>query len=320
MLTEMASTSLPAYKENFLRVEEGKRREAEEEWVHGRGQTLQTTFIVFSKPQKKSPDRKEQPRNNTRTKFEFVLDKDQPGIRSHAMRQFWRRKQAIAKEDSSDAPSTDHTRYSRPLIPNDVVHASSQFEELKALQRQMSSLQTKYQEAKPVNSGKDSKLESSGIPAQILSEILHPLEFINSEHFYTFPVTLTKQHRKLLYYWLSTHASGMSNAFPCVTFDPIWEVWLPLNLSNSASLNAIMAHAAAHLAYLHGELDCPVALRYKTEAISTITEWLDNPEQALQIETLTSVVQLLMFEVRAPAEYDNVYLLYGSKRKASFSL
>ena len=112
----------------------------------------------------------------------------------------------------------------------------------------------------------------------------------------------------------------MSTALPHAAFDPIREVWLPLDLSNSASFNATMAHAAAHLAYLHGELASPEALRYKTEAISVITKWLDDPEQALRNETLVSVVRLLMFEVRAQAEYGDDSILYDSRHKESFAL
>ncbi|KOC09041.1 hypothetical protein COH20_004729 [Aspergillus flavus] len=244
---------------------------------------------------RKDPDPREQGRNDAGTQFEFVLEKDQPGIRSHAMRQFWRQKQAIAKEDPSDVTSAGRRLYPRTLMPNDGIQTYSQFEGLKEFRQQMSALQPKDHGAGSANAGKGNA-ETLGIPAQILSGIRHALEFVNCDPFHTFPVTLTAQHRKLLYHWLSTHTSGMSVALPHAAFDPIREVWLPLDLSNSASFNATMAHAAAHLAYLHGELASPEALRYKTEAISIITKWLDDPEQALRNETLVSVVRLLMFE------------------------
>ncbi|KAE8336750.1 hypothetical protein BDV24DRAFT_154895 [Aspergillus arachidicola] len=250
---------------------------------------------------RKGPDQREQVTNDTGTQFEFVLEKDQPGIRSHAMRQFWRQKQAIAKEDPNDVTSTGRRLYPRTLMPNDGIQTCGQFEGLKEFRQQMSALQPKDHGAGSANAGKENA-ETSGIPAQILSGIRHALEFVNCDPFHTFPVTLTAQHRKLLYHWLSTHTSGMSAALPHAAFDPIREVWLPLDLSNIASFNATMAHAAAHLAYLHGELASPEALRYKTEAISVITKWLDDPEQALRNETLVSVVRLLMFEFPPCAE------------------
>ncbi|KAE8370712.1 hypothetical protein BDV27DRAFT_140302 [Aspergillus caelatus] len=188
-------------------------------------------------------------------------------------------------------------------MPNDGIQTYSQFEGLEEFRQQMSALQPEDHRAGSANSSKDNA-ETSGIPAQILSGIHHALEFVNGDPFPTFPVTLTAQHRKLLYHWLSTHTSGTSTASP---FDPIREVWLPLDLSNSASFNATMAHSAAHLAYLHGELASPEALRYKTEAISVITKWLDDPEQALRNETLVSV-------------YGDHYILYDSRRKGSFAL
>lgn len=93
------------------------------------------------------------------------------------------------------------------------------------------------------------------------------------------------------------HADVISKTLPNTAFNPIREVWLPMDLSNSASFNAMMAHSAAHLAYLHGEGNSPAAFKYKINAVSIIAEWLGDPAKALSDETLIAVVRLLMFEV-----------------------
>lgn len=160
-----------------------------------------SSFTTMNHPERrrKDPDPREQGRNDAGTQFEFVLEKDQPGIRSHAMRQFWRQKQAIAKEDPSDVTSAGRRLYPRTLMPNDGIQTYSQFEGLKEFRQQMSALQPKDHGAGSANAGKGNA-ETGGIPAQILSGIRHALEFVNCDPFHTFPVTLTAQHRKLLYH------------------------------------------------------------------------------------------------------------------------
>lgn len=93
------------------------------------------------------------------------------------------------------------------------------------------------------------------------------------------------------------HTDVIFETFPNTTFNPVREVWLPMDFSNIASFNAMMAHAAAHLAYLHGEGNSPAAFKYKVNAVSIIAEWLGDPAKALSDETLIAVVRLLMFEV-----------------------
>lgn len=86
-------------------------------------------------------------------------------------------------------------------------------------------------------------------------------------------------------------------------FNPMKDVWFPLDLSNAASFNCIMAHSAAHLAHLYAgtspgtpttSLD---AARYKAEAVRIISEWISDPEKALSNHAFAAVVRLLTFEV-----------------------
>ena len=97
----------------------------------------------------------------------------------------------------------------------------------------------------------------------------------------------------------------MFEAVPVRVFNPMKDVWFPLDLSNAASFNTIMAHSAAHLAYFYGGTGpcrgttCPAALRYKSDAVRILNQWLGDPERALSNDTFAAVTRLLTFEVGA---------------------
>ncbi|KAM0553320.1 hypothetical protein ACHAPJ_007333 [Fusarium lateritium] len=74
------------------------------------------------------------------------------------------------------------------------------------------------------------------------------------------------------------------------------DVWCPLDLSNAASFNAIMAHAAAHLARMQGFRQSKEALKFKTEAVRIVKVWMDDPELALSDDVLAAVLRLLTYE------------------------
>ena len=76
------------------------------------------------------------------------------------------------------------------------------------------------------------------------------------------------------------------------------DVWFPLDLSNAASFNAIRAHAAAHLARLHGIKTSKEAFKYKAEAVRIVRLWMSDPHFALSDEVFAAVIRLLTFEVR----------------------
>jgi hypothetical protein len=99
---------------------------------------------------------------------------------------------------------------------------------------------------------------------------------------------------------LSSHAAMMFEDTPSMDFNPMRDVWFPLDLSNAASFNGMMAHSAAHLAYLRGERHSIEVLKYKSEAVSQVNRWLQNENTALSDHTFAAVVRLLTFEVCCP--------------------
>lgn len=80
-------------------------------------------------------------------------------------------------------------------------------------------------------------------------------------------------------------------------FNPMRDVWLPLDLSNAASFNALMAHSAAHLARMQGYRNSDTALRFKAEAIRIVTEWMGDPNLCMSDEIIAAVLRLLTYEV-----------------------
>lgn len=97
----------------------------------------------------------------------------------------------------------------------------------------------------------------------------------------------------------------MFGKMPASEFNPMRDVWFPLDLSNAASFNAIMAHSAAHLAYLYSGTaptcgtNSSQALKYKANAILILREWMNDPEKSLSNDAFAGTVRLLTFEVCA---------------------
>lgn len=89
----------------------------------------------------------------------------------------------------------------------------------------------------------------------------------------------------------------MFDTLPTSNFNPMREIWFPLDLSNIASFNCVMAHSAAHLAYSYGGTSTE-ALKFKESAIQTLNQWLGDKEKAISNDAFVAVVRLLTFEVR----------------------
>ncbi len=86
------------------------------------------------------------------------------------------------------------------------------------------------------------------------------------------------------------------------TFNPMRDVWFPLDLSNAASFNAIMAHSAAHLAWLYGIKASNEALMFKNEAVRIIAIWMSNGSSSGD-DIIAAVLRLLTYEASPPPTF-----------------
>lgn len=86
-------------------------------------------------------------------------------------------------------------------------------------------------------------------------------------------------------------------------FNPMRDVWFPLDFSNASSFNLMMAHSAAHLSHLYSGTPpqrgtkSSDAINYKIEAVRILRAWLDDPEKRLSDNSFAAIVRLLTFEV-----------------------
>ena len=80
-------------------------------------------------------------------------------------------------------------------------------------------------------------------------------------------------------------------------FNPMRQVWFPPDLSNAASLNAMVAHSAAHFARMQGFNRSTEALKSEAEAMWIVKRWMNDPELALRDDILAAVLRLLTYEV-----------------------
>jgi hypothetical protein len=162
--------------------------------------------------------------------------------------------------------------------------------------------------------------KSPGIPTQLLCGVSYALSSSRPDPFQTCPVQLTTQHQKLLHHCayedlaacgnftdgmvgISTHAAMMFEDLSVTEFNPMKDVWFPLDLSNASSFNCVMAHSAAHLYHLYAGTPAQRgskssdALKYKIEAVRILRSWLVDPNKELSDDSFAAVVRLLTFEV-----------------------
>ena len=81
------------------------------------------------------------------------------------------------------------------------------------------------------------------------------------------------------------------------TFLPLSSLYVPIDLSDQASTHATLAHAASHMAHLHGKPSSVSVLSHKIAAIKLINDSLNDPEAAVSDGNLAAVLRLLTFEV-----------------------
>lgn len=169
----------------------------------------------------------------------------------------------------------------------------------------------------------ESRKKHPCIAAQLLCGVSYALSSSRVDPFQTCPVHLTSQHQKLLHHcayedwkallltgnfadWIAgigNHAAMMFEDLDAIEFNPMKDVWFPLDLSNASSFNSIMAHSAAHLSHLYAGTpprrgtNSSDALRYKIEAVRILRLWLGDPETELSDDSFAAVVRLLTFEV-----------------------
>lgn len=89
------------------------------------------------------------------------------------------------------------------------------------------------------------------------------------------------------------HADLIHSGLGSQAFSPFRDIWIPIDSSNAASFNGILAHAAADLNGRREDGDKSEILKFKTEAIGTINRWLRTSTSAIKDEVVAGVVRLL---------------------------
>ncbi|KAJ5233157.1 hypothetical protein N7468_006113 [Penicillium chermesinum] len=223
--------------------------------------------------------------------FRFVSENEQSAARSHAMREHWK-----LRHQRNHEAKARHRRSSRTLLPRSKS-SSNEADGQGANPSSPSELKTQ-READP----RENRETLPSVPAQLLNGMGLALATSRPDPFQTCPVHLTSQHQKLLYHWIGTHAAMMFEDLQANEFNPMKDVWFPLDLSNASSFNCIMAHSAAHLSHLYtGSSPTPgttssEALKYKLEAIRILQIYLSNPETELSEHAFAATIRLLTFE------------------------
>ncbi|KAJ5716018.1 uncharacterized protein N7483_013199 [Penicillium malachiteum] len=233
--------------------------------------------------------------SNGAAQFMFVTEETQSEARSQAMREHWKRRHRRNQESKA----SHGKRPSRSLLPrlkegHGEASSTSGTSSPSSFQRTGGTTGS--------DNNQQSRENQQGIPAQLLCGMNFALANSKTDPFQTCPVHLTTQHQKLLHHWILTHATMMFEDLGVTGFNPMRDVWFPLDLSNASSFNCIMAHSAAHISHLYAGTPpqrgtkSTDALKYKAEAVKILRIWLDDSEKALSDDAFAAVVRLLTFE------------------------
>ncbi|TGJ84174.1 hypothetical protein E0Z10_g4606 [Xylaria hypoxylon] len=239
--------------------------------------------------------------------YTFVTEDNSREGRSHAIRAHWRQRRHRMEMQRREREEQEQ-RPPRAILP-DIVSSSddagpsqippiseSQLHFRENLDEEVADSSDENPIDPPVPSSEIPSGMLEGIPAQALSKMNIALGTSRLDPFDRFPVQLTSKHHRLLHHWLSTFAGMMFNIHTS-TFNPMRDVWFPLDLSNAASFNAIMAHSAAHLARMQGFPVSNEAVRFKVEAVRIVQIWARDPALALSDDTIAAILRLLSFEI-----------------------
>ncbi|KAF5721889.1 tachykinin family [Fusarium mundagurra] len=228
--------------------------------------------------------------NLPQKEFAFVQhESNKRELRSHAMREHWKnRRQTMNEEKQKRQKRTQHA-----LLPTPTTQSTMSDENSESSSSVLNTNASSDTALIP-NNERQSDLE--GIPPQILSGVNLALGPSRLDPFEQLPMKLSVTHHKLLHHWFSAHAAMMFGPSHDGAFSPMRDVWLPLDLSNPASFNALMALSAAHLSRMQGFSQSEVALEFKSEAVRIVQLWMQDPERAVSDDVLAAILRLLTYE------------------------
>ncbi|KAK8150711.1 hypothetical protein G3M48_009601 [Beauveria asiatica] len=207
------------------------------------------------------------------TKFAFVNEQSRQDSRSHAMREYWKQRRRPKSVDVGSSSSQSSSSSGTTTRASSRKSASSRF---------------------PKKAPEPRK--EPGIPTQVLSGMNMALGNCRLDPFDQFPVKLTAQHHKLIMHWLTMYATMTFGDSLKAKFNPLRDVFFPLDLSNAAAFNAVMAQSAAHLARMQGRIRLTEALHFKAEAIRILSEWMADEKMALSDDVLAAISRILAYE------------------------
>lgn len=143
--------------------------------------------------------------------FAFVFHQtEQHGVRSHAMREHWKKKRRVRRKPTTQGPrqllpSTAAASISDPPpIPKDYhldhLHFYGAEQQLSLYQHSTGHLQQGEDLTTTSTSSEDGETGIGGIMTQVLTGINHALATSRLDPFDMFPVKLTAQHHQLLHH------------------------------------------------------------------------------------------------------------------------
>lgn len=132
---------------------------------------------------------------NEDSRFTFVLDHDQAGIRNHAMRAHWNERRRTRMEKK-------HQQTNRRQLPIIAAKERPSSQQSGSPSRPIEVDTTEEQSQQTVNTTPTGMEQARmlGVPGQFLTGVNHALASTRLDPFDSFPIRLTIQHHKLIHH------------------------------------------------------------------------------------------------------------------------
>lgn len=247
--------------------------------------------------------------------FEFVYRGSQPGARSHAMRESWKRRRLARQHEEDSSPNSDlgQQPHNRELpLPEGCVSCLSLSADHSSTCIVHQYLKTRCSSYKLWRSTFE-KLTFL-IFEQILRARMACLLCCQSNlvqglmNYYTIVGLQPYKFRTIKRTKIANFAVlGVTAYIPKIVdqvqmsnFPIACKLLLNTTTASSASLNIALAHSAVHLAHLHRREATMEAMTFKFAAIKEIRTWIQDSSLAYSDAATIALLQLITYEVCYP--------------------
>ncbi|KAH8668128.1 hypothetical protein BGZ60DRAFT_43924 [Tricladium varicosporioides] len=232
----------------------------------------------------------------TPASFQFVSNNDRSQIRSHAMRESWRKRSQHPGIRSAANRNLARGQIQTLDVRQDNIDPSSPEDSSGDYLSPREQIFIDLRHAIKINP--TSNVVTPRWKIKFSKSEFHPYQRISGNNrIDPFDcLRLDKEDQKLLHHWVNSYAPQAFGKPIDPVFNPMKHLYTPIDLSHEAAVHAILAHTASHIACVRGERTSNTAISHKMAAIHLVNTYLNDPVKSVSDETFSAVLRLLTYE------------------------